>query len=74
MTSSWVMASAMSAPLRSLKRNSSPPMASQRPDCCQISAGLMTGMSISWQPMAFISSRITAAIFCITRQPAGRYT
>ena len=64
----------MSAPLRSLRRNSSPPMASQRPLSCQISAGCMTGMSISWQPMQSISSRMICSIFCMTRQPAGRYT
>ena len=68
------MASAMSAPLRSLRRNISPPMASQRPLSCQISAGCSTGMSISWQPMASISSRMICSIFCMTRQPAGRYT
>ena len=49
-------------------------MASQRPLSCQISAGCMTGMSISWQPMASISSRMICSIFCMTRQPAGRYT
>ena len=68
------MASAMSAPLRSLRRNSSPPMASQRPLSCQISAGCSTGMSISWQPMASISSRMISSILRIKRQPAGRYT
>ena len=72
MTSSWVMASAMSAPLRSLRRNISSPIASQRPDSCQISAGCSTGMSISWQPMASISSRMMFSTLRITRQPAGR--
>ena len=37
-------------------------------------AGLMTGMSSSWQPMPFISSRMMAATLCMTRQPAGRST
>ncbi len=64
----------MSAPLRSLSLKSSSPIVCQRPDCCQISAGLTTGYSISWQPIDSISSRMTASILRMTRQPAGRKT
>jgi hypothetical protein len=32
---------------------------------------LITGISISWQPMPFISSRTICAAFSWTRQPAG---
>ena len=60
MTSSCVMPRHMSRWFRSLRRNISPPMVSQRPDCCQSSAGWMTGMVISCPPMPFISSRMMA--------------
>ena len=36
------------------------------------SAGVKTGPSISWSPIAFISSRMTCMTFCWTRQPSGR--
>ena len=38
----------------------------------QLRGWMRTGMSSSWPPIASISSRMTAAIFWMTRQPAGR--
>ena len=58
------MARTMSWPLRSLKRAISGPIAYQRPVSFHRSAGWTTGISISWQPIASISSRIT----CSTRR------
>ena len=40
---------------------------------CQSSAGVSTGMSISWAPIAFCSSRTICAAFSCTFQPSGRY-
>src|SRR5574337_864460 len=51
--------------------NISSPMACQRPDCCQISAGWSTGMVISCPPIRFISSRMMALILSMTRWPRG---
>ena len=39
---------------------------------CQSSAGLSTGISISWPPIASISSRTICTAFWCTRQPAGQ--
>jgi hypothetical protein len=69
--SSWVMPRAMSAPLRSLSRNISSPMTSQRPVRCQISAGCMAGRTNSWAPIAVISSRMMSTIFARTRTASG---
>ena len=38
----------------------------------QSSTGVRTGISISWQPIASISSRMICSIFRCTRQPSGR--
>ena len=74
MTSSWVMARHMSRSFRSLSRNISGPMASQRPLSRQISAGCRTGMLISCPPMAFISSRMIRFTRSSTRWPSGSQT
>jgi len=42
-----------------------------RPVCSQSSAGVSTGISISWPPIAFISSRTICTMRSWTRQPAG---
>ena len=42
-----------------------------RPVFSQSSAGVSTGQSISWPPIAFISSRMICSIFMCTRQPSG---
>src|SRR3954470_12936410 len=52
---------------RSLKSSSM----TKRPERFHSSAGVMTGMSISPQPIASISSRTIWAAFWCTRQPAG---
>ena len=70
-TSSWVMASTMSAPLRSCSLNSSSMPA--RPLRRHSSIGCSTGMSISWPPIAFISSRMIDTTRWCTRQPAGSH-
>src|ERR671935_1588388 len=44
-----------------------------RPVCCQSSAGVTTGMNISWPPIAFISSRTIWTTFWWTRHPRGKY-
>ena len=69
--SSCVMPRAMSAPLRSLRRNISSPMTSQRPLRCHTSAGCMIGIRISWAPILFISSRMIAMTFSRTRTASG---
>src|SRR5207247_148323 len=43
-----------------------------RPVASQSSTGVGTGISISWPPIAFISSRMICSIFRWTRQPRGR--
>ena len=68
--SSWVIASTIGDPLRSSSLNSSP--IAYRPVFSQASAGCSTGISISWQPIASISSRMIASTFRCTRHPAGR--
>ena len=70
-TSSWVMPRAMSAPLRSVRRNISSPMDSQRPDFCHTEAGCMAGNRNSWPPIASISWRMISPTFWCTRQPSG---
>ena len=71
MHSSWVIASTSGEPLRSSSLNiSSIPY---RPVFFQGSAGCSTGISISWHPIASISSRMIASTLRCTRQPAGRY-
>ena len=40
---------------------------------CHSSAGCSTGISISWPPIAFISSRMICTTFWCTRQPAGSH-
>ena len=45
---------------------------SYRPVASQSSAGVSTGISISWAPMASISSRMIWTTFSWTRQPSGR--
>ena len=70
-TSSCVMPRARAAPLRSLSRNISSPMTSQRPLRCQSSAGCMTGIRISWAPILFISSRMMPMTFSRTRTASG---
>ena len=42
-----------------------------RPVFSQSSAGVSTGISISWPPIASISSRMTWTTFSWTRQPSG---
>ena len=69
--SSWVMPRARSAPLRSLSRNISSPISSQRPLLRHSSAGCMTGIRISCAPIAFISSRMIPMTFSRTRWPSG---
>src|SRR3954470_22140863 len=54
---------------RSLKTSSMP----YRPLRFHSSAGVMTGMSISWQPIASISSRTICSTLRCTRQPAGSH-
>ncbi len=71
-TSSWVIARTMSRPARSLKRAISGPIASYRPVSRQSSAGWTTGISISWQPIRSISSRITCSTRFATLKPSGR--
>ena len=44
-----------------------------RPVASQSSAGVSTGISISWPPIASISSRMTCSILRWTRQPSGMY-
>ncbi len=44
-----------------------------RPVASQSSAGVSTGISISWPPIASISSRMIWTIFSWTRQPSGMY-
>src|SRR6266540_1051440 len=44
-----------------------------RPDVSQSSAGVRTGQSISWPPIASISSRMICTTFWCTRQPSGKY-
>src|SRR5262245_3516778 len=58
-----------SRPLRSLVRKISG--IAMRPVASQSSAGVSTGMSISWPPIASISSRMTCSIFRWTLQPSG---
>ena len=61
MHSSWVIASTSGDPLRSSSLNiSSIPI---RPVFSQISAGCNTGISISWHPIASISSRMICSTF-----------
>ncbi len=69
--SSEVIARTISAPLRSESLKSS--WIWSRPVFFQSSAGCITGSSTSWAPIAFISSRMIASTFWITRRPAGRY-
>ena len=69
--SSWVMPSTMSAPERSLKRSSSEPMESNRPDLRHRSAGMVTGKSTSWPSMRFISCRMMFSIFEVMRFVMG---
>ena len=45
---------------------------SSRPVASQSSAGVSTGASISWPPIASISSRMICSTFWCTRQPSGR--
>jgi hypothetical protein len=59
-----------SRPWRSLKRSSSGPYSSQRPDSCHSSAGWVLGINTSREPAAFISSRTMASTLRIT-QPIG---
>ena len=66
------MARTMSRPPRSLKRAISGPIWYQRPVSFQRSAGWTTGISISWQPIRSISSRITCSTRFATRKPSGR--
>ena len=42
-----------------------------RPVASQSSAGVSTGISISWPPIASISSRTICSTFRWTRQPSG---
>ena len=65
------MPSATSAPLRSTSRNISSPIASQRPERFQISAGCSAGSLNSWPPIASISARTIRVIFWHTRCPSG---
>ncbi|MEZ5165778.1 MAG: hypothetical protein R2695_04540 [Acidimicrobiales bacterium] len=69
--SSWVMPRAFSAPLRSMIRNISSPITSQRPDLRHIEAGCIAGSRNSCAPMASISSRTIRATFSWTRQPSS---
>ena len=71
MISSWVMPRAKSAPLRSLSRNISSPISSQRPLLTHSSAGCMTGIRNSCAPIRFISSRMISITFSRTRWPSG---
>jgi hypothetical protein len=61
MVSSWESGSTNGRPLRSvsLKRAGM----RIRPVCSQSSAGVSTGQSISWPPIAFISSRMIWTTF-----------
>src|SRR5579862_2658875 len=58
------------APLRSSSRKRMSIFA--RPVCSQSSIGVSTGISISWPPIASISSRMICSTFWCTRQPRGR--
>ncbi len=44
-----------------------------RPVSSQSSAGVSVGQSISWPPIALISSRMICTTRCCTRQPSGMY-
>ena len=57
-------------PPRSAKRKSSGIVI--RPVFSHSSDGAITGMNISWPPIASISSRMIETIFSWTRHPAGR--
>ena len=57
----------MSRPPRSLNRAISAPIEYQRPVSFQRSAGWTTGISISWQPIASISSRMTCSTRLLAR-------
>ena len=69
--SSCVMASASRAPFRSVSRNISSPMISQRPLRSQISAGCMSGSSTSCAPIWFISCRMISMTLDRTRTAIG---
>ncbi len=71
MFSSCVMARTKSAPLRSLSRNSSSPISSQRPLFCHSSAGCMIGITNSCAPIRSISSRMIPITLSRTRWPSG---
>jgi len=46
-------------------------MIAKRPLRCQISAGCMTGITNSWAPIRFISSRMMPMTFSRTRTASG---
>src|SRR5574337_1092562 len=64
----------MSRAFRSLSLNISSPMACQRPDCCQISAGWSTGMEISCTPIRFLTSSMMATMLAMISWARGRKT